>query len=685
LLPNSGIIYASRDDALPDRSSRSRDPLTDKRVSPTDYLLDPTRKPNGIVLINGQQLFRGGATPTNPNGNLNAIVQEKGLTLVSNLPAYIKGTFNLHGNQAPANPGGPAPAFQQVEEFTQLLEAPTPQDLVGWGNFYTRNTLNPSFACREGDPRLPKCQGDFWRPATVLADALTLLSQNYRFGFRNEGDFDLRNNAGAAAVLPRRQQGFFNNNFVTNGLSSGAFLTNGNLAPLNNAAAVLTDANYAAPVTAGAPLWSSYFNNFVTPVQRRGNFPEYVMEVCIKLPVSECTEDDWFVDPATQTTASTAANAGSYLSPLTNAGTAFKAGSTFDPPVAELQRFPRRVAFSRNPANNDLQNLASPQPLGIVDLPSTGTITAGSVGRFQPNALWFAANNGGNVAYTANATDLPFLVNTSNTLPGTTDGSKVPVPILAVPTGGAPTVPPPPAITVPPALNLYGYQGSQPLLVPVPQIMNSGATGAQQTRWIIQPGNNGTTFNLLVGAGDTPSRALNNSLGDFNGGLQNLPRFLEIWSDSATGTSIVNNIKGSFIQQNRSTFSTAPYLPILPKDFLNAANKLVTLFTRSPDPVTAPARFSASQLPVEDTYNIQGFRIPYFTPPTRNWGFDVGLLSQPPDLFTQRFTTPSTRTQPAEYFREVSRTDPWVKTLMCGTVAEQPNANKKATSLGDKC
>jgi hypothetical protein len=43
-------------------------------------------------------------------------------------------------------------------------------------------------------------------------------------------------------------------------------------------------------------LWSSYFNNFVTPVQRRGNFPEYVMEVCPKLPVAACKDEDWFID-----------------------------------------------------------------------------------------------------------------------------------------------------------------------------------------------------------------------------------------------------------------------------------------------------------------------------------------------------------------------------------------------------
>jgi hypothetical protein len=217
--------------------------------------------------------------------------------------------------------------------------------------------------------------------------------------------------------------------------------------------------------------------------------------------------------------------------------------------------------------------------------------------------------------------------------------------------------------------------------VPVPQLQNSGgANGAQETGWITQALNNGTTFNLIVGAGDTPSRTLDAANGDFNGGLQNLPRFLELWSNSGTGTSIPNNIKGSFIQQNRSAFSTAPYLPILPTGFLTGANKLASLFTQSPDPLAEPDSLSPTQQ-LLTKYNIQGDRIPYFTPPARNWGFDVGLLSQPPDLFTQRFTIPSTKTQPAEYFREVGRDDPWVKTLMCGTVADGQNANQNATSI----
>ncbi|MEG4275139.1 MULTISPECIES: hormogonium polysaccharide biosynthesis protein HpsA [unclassified Microcoleus] len=677
LLPNSGIIYASRDDALPDRSSRTTNPLRDRDLSPTDNLLDPTRKPNGIVLINGQQLFRGGGNTPIPPANLNAVVIEKGLTLVSNLPAYIKGNFNLHGNIPPAAPGT-TPTFTEVEEFTDRVNNPS------WGNFYTRDTLNPSFACRQGDPRLPNCQGDFWRPATVLADAVTLLSQNYRFGFRNEGDFDLRNNAGAAAVLPRRQQGFFNNNFVTNGLSSGAFLTNGNLAA-PGATPVLTDANYAAGVNQSAPLWSSYFNNFVTPVQRRGPFPEYVMETCMKLPVSECTDADWFVDPLATggnapRTATAAAAAGNYVPPNPNLTTqSFQAGSTVDPPLPALQRFPRRVAFQRplDPAN--------PQPWGI----NGGNIAPGVGGVRGTNALWFAGSNpaGNTVVYD---TSLPYRVNTDATSAGTTDASKVPLPRLAA----ASTPLPLPALTVPPAT--YNYAGSQPLLVPHPQLMNvtrvtgsapydprGTVAGAQQTRWVpMAVGGNGTTFNLIVGAGDTPSRALNNSVGDFNGGLQNLPRFLERWSNGTD--AIASNIKGSFVQQKRSAFSTAPYLPSLPDGFLNTANQLVTLFAVSLNNAP-PARLAG--IPAETRYNIQGFQIPYFTPPNRNWGFDVGLLSQPPDLFTQRFTTPSTNTQPAEYFREVPRNDPWVKTLMCGTVAadQQPNANQNATSLRSGC
>ncbi|MDB9481386.1 hormogonium polysaccharide biosynthesis protein HpsA, partial [Dolichospermum circinale CS-537/05] len=147
LLPNSGIIYATRDDALPDISAGNTD--AGKLESPVDYSDDTTRRPSAIILINGGKLGR-----TNSYKE-----EEKGLTLATNLPAYIKGDFNLHTQ----------------EEFTQTLAD-------DWDNFYTRTTFNNNFACRSGDSRFPNCTtGDEWRPGNILADAVTLLSGDFDF------------------------------------------------------------------------------------------------------------------------------------------------------------------------------------------------------------------------------------------------------------------------------------------------------------------------------------------------------------------------------------------------------------------------------------------------------------------------------------------------------------------------
>jgi hypothetical protein len=147
LLPNSGIIYATRDDALPDISAGNTD--AGKLESPVDYSDDTTRRPSAIILINGGKLWR-----TNSYKE-----EEKGLTLATNLPTYIKGDFNLHTK----------------EEFTNTLAD-------DWSNFYTRSTFNPNFACRSGDSRFPNCTtGDEWRPANILADAVTLLSGDFDF------------------------------------------------------------------------------------------------------------------------------------------------------------------------------------------------------------------------------------------------------------------------------------------------------------------------------------------------------------------------------------------------------------------------------------------------------------------------------------------------------------------------
>jgi hypothetical protein len=697
LLPSSGIVFASRDDALPDRSDRSRlstdalrpgiDENTSKLVSPTDSLLDPSRKPNGIVLVKGDKLFRGPAPVTK---TVTDVVKEKGLTLISNLPVYTKGNFNRHGNVAASSS-----TFTEIEEFQTVLDKPVPPNDAGWGNFYTRPAaLNSSFACRNGDPRL-KCGGDFWRQANVLADSVTILSENYRFGFRNEGDFDLRNNAGSA-VIPRDlngngsiesgevvtlksarlSNGFFTNNFVTNGLSSGAFYGNGSgLVPPGTLPTVqrLRDSNYvsAPPVTINADdvRDSSYFNNFATPVQRRGTFPHYLMEVCVKLPVAACGPNDWYIDPAGTGTKASSVIGDSYA-PATSltGGSNFKAGTTVHPPVPELQRFPRRVAFKRSVAGGTLDDLTAfpPQPLGIsgTTAPTVSDIGATPV----PNSLWFGMTNTAGTSLNYDTGVSPYRVNRNGT-----DGNGFTLPEV---------------VATNPKV--------QPLLLPVLQIQTvvdaalvrtqsppkgSGITSiAPNSRWM--PPAVTTSQNMIVGSGDNPSRQLTSTSGDFNGGLQNLPRFLENWKNGG----ITSNIKGAFIQLNRSAYNTAPYLPILnavPPDVPPA------VLPNPSDPAIKSLFFAtalATTTP-ENRYRTDNGngRIPSFSPPGRNWGYDVGILSQSPDLFTQRFTAPPTTTQPAEYFREVPRNDEWVKTLLCGKTADGGVNAVSVTYRGADC
>ncbi|MEY3403321.1 MAG: hypothetical protein RLZZ86_2937 [Cyanobacteriota bacterium] len=188
LLPNSGIIYATRDDALPDISAGNTD--DEKLESPVDYVDDSTRRPSAIILINGGKLGR-----TNSYKE-----EEKGLTLATNLPTYIKGDFNLHTQ----------------EEFTQTL-------VESWSNFYTRTTFNNNFACRADDSRFLNCKtGDEWRPANILADAVTLLSGDFDFkelGYaigsqqiaKNDTTFNLIVAAGDNPAQPTVDNGGLNN------------------------------------------------------------------------------------------------------------------------------------------------------------------------------------------------------------------------------------------------------------------------------------------------------------------------------------------------------------------------------------------------------------------------------------------------------------------------------------------
>ncbi len=102
-----------------------------------DGLGDPLRRAHGFRLSNGAQI-----RPVNSSS-------PTGLAFISDNPVYISAPFNLHTQ----------------EEFTETLNA-------DWNNFYNRDTLNPAFQTQGTG-------GDEWRPAEIIADAISIVSANF--------------------------------------------------------------------------------------------------------------------------------------------------------------------------------------------------------------------------------------------------------------------------------------------------------------------------------------------------------------------------------------------------------------------------------------------------------------------------------------------------------------------------
>ncbi|MEH1808762.1 hormogonium polysaccharide biosynthesis protein HpsA [Nostoc sp.] len=667
LLPYSGIIYASRDDALLDASDTSSE---SELLSPTDFRLDSTRRPNGIRLIHGETLAR---TSVNTY-----IAKEKGLILVTNLPAYIKGDFNLHRTSTSST--------TEIEEFTETESAGT--------IFYDRSTPNTDFACRAGRTGCPTSGGDLWRPATIIADSMTLLSGSFVDGVRRYADYDLNNNTGITvedglsarptpsstllASLDARRRNRLKNGFWENAYSTSSFWTSDGNPRLDTT------------VTPNISL-GSYLVNGVTPVQRKvTGQPLYVMEMCRAVLVSECTSDDWVVgfnvngdsdlddtvnldmngdgdttDPGESLieknlktyhlgkailAAGGTASSGTVSTP-SNWSTSFGTGNktirerlgsgdtsttylSLQSTLATDRLYPRRVAFARDNSNNLVTS--SPgiyKPMGVgCPLDTTGNA-------YSNNGCTYGTNYG---LTDTNIRGLWFRTTNSTTDPGDIDqavyASNKPLfyfPPIDANGDGSPDL------------------DNQPLLVPVLEIHDAKkvppnlrtdaldvASGDDfKSNWLQQATN--TIFNATFVVGNSPSRT-----DEISSGLQNFVRFLENW-DTKTA-----KISGSFIQLKRSSFSTAPIAPI---------------FTNRQSSATASKDYNLSifdySLDTYPTRNASGL-LPFYAAPTRKWGFDVGLLSEQPDLFAQRFTAPPTG-RPNEFFREVGRDDTWVKTLLC--------------------
>lgn len=168
-LPNSGIIYAFREDAVREDAIKRPDGAqmnltsfsapTDPRISDPrgisekaiDFMPDPDRRIHGFRLRNGRNIRR------------NTIGADKefyfrGLSFFTDQPVYIQGDFNHHQLST----------GERLEEFTQQL--PETQPYSAREFYINRTTIDQRFA---------EVEQDLWRPSEILADSITFLSKNF--------------------------------------------------------------------------------------------------------------------------------------------------------------------------------------------------------------------------------------------------------------------------------------------------------------------------------------------------------------------------------------------------------------------------------------------------------------------------------------------------------------------------
>jgi len=177
-----------------------------------------------------------------------------------------------------------------------------------------------------------------------------------------------------------------------------------------------------------------------------------------------------------------------------------------------------------------------------------------------------------------------------------------------------------------------------------------------------------TKVNAIFVAGGSPARTfvrydtvsgspkLNNNEG--GGDLPNFIRLLENWRNKTL------SIQGGFYQNRKSRFATAPYTPTFPYRDITLppiSQSLITSIFR--DYIGKPVDTSNDGGNKESYISRTSFGIPYYFPPIRTFGYDVGILSVAPNLFDSLFTelTPGAN----EYFRETNRDDSYIQSLLC--------------------
>ncbi|MBW4418849.1 MAG: hormogonium polysaccharide biosynthesis protein HpsA [Myxacorys californica WJT36-NPBG1] len=173
-LPESGMVYAFREDAVredaidrPDSTlgmdltnpDASKDPAVDARgisAKAIDFLPDPERRSHGFRLRNGAQVKR-------TDGLIDVKKNIRGLSFFTDQPVYIQGDFNLHQDGTDTIRG------ENIEEFTQRL-FDSSSSAYTKEEFYNRETKDDRFA----KPTL-----DRWRPSEIFADSISILSSSF--------------------------------------------------------------------------------------------------------------------------------------------------------------------------------------------------------------------------------------------------------------------------------------------------------------------------------------------------------------------------------------------------------------------------------------------------------------------------------------------------------------------------
>ncbi|MEO0406217.1 MAG: hormogonium polysaccharide biosynthesis protein HpsA [Cyanobacteria bacterium P01_A01_bin.135] len=269
-LPLSGIVFAFREDAVREdaivrpagsavqcanfavftpancqtdaqgRALSSTDPLILNNgfsMKAVDFIADPDRRPYGFRIFNGTTLRRADDDGT-------------GMSLVSDNSVYIKGPFNLHQLTGTAT---------RLEEFTVPLDD-------DWANFYDRRSEDLDTT------RFANPARDDWRPTEVLADAVTILSNQFCDGsiedsFTTAGENPATANVDAATMTaygcanvggPNQDRtSYLNQKRPINNPGAGWQRQN----PLDNLSPIAIDRN-GNPLVANGTGGTPYTNNF---------------------------------------------------------------------------------------------------------------------------------------------------------------------------------------------------------------------------------------------------------------------------------------------------------------------------------------------------------------------------------------------------------------------------------------